>query len=70
MPQDIALVGATLIDGLGGPPLPNARLLIRGREILAVGPSSRVGIPDGARMIDVSGRTLLPGLIDGHVQPG
>src|SRR5438477_4227048 len=67
MPQDIALVGATLIDGNGGPPLPNASLLIRGRDILAVGPSNTISIPDGARVFDVSGHTLLPGLIDGHV---
>src|SRR4030088_71502 len=67
MTQDVALVGGTLIDGNGGPPLVNACVLIRGREILAVGPSKSVGVPDGARVFDTTGKTLLPGLIDGHV---
>jgi imidazolonepropionase-like amidohydrolase len=67
MTQDIALVGGTLIDGNGGQPLQDACLLMRGHEILSVGPRSGVGIPDGAVVYDVSGRTLLPGLIDAHV---
>lgn len=67
MARDIALVGGTVIDGNGGPPLEDACILLRGREILAVGPASGMGIPDEARVFDVSGRTLLPGLIDGHV---
>jgi len=65
--QDIALVGGTLIDGNGAPPLEDGCVLLRGREILAVGPRASVGIPDGARVHDVSGKTLLPGLIDAHV---
>lgn len=67
VPEDIALVGGRLIDGSGGPPLENACVVIRGRDILAVGPRASTGIPDGARAIDVSGKTVLPGLIDGHV---
>ena len=38
MTQDIALVGGTLIDGNGAPPLEDGCVLLRGREILAVGP--------------------------------
>jgi imidazolonepropionase-like amidohydrolase len=56
-----------LIDGNGGPVLGDASVLLRGREILAVGQSSNVGVPDGALVYDVSGKTVLPGLIDGHV---
>ena len=67
MTQDIALVGGTLIDGNGAPPLEDGCVLLRGREILAVGPRASVGIPDGARVYDLSGKTLLPGLIDAHV---
>src|SRR5215475_12187451 len=67
MPDDIALVGGSLIDGNGGPPMPDACLLVRGREILAVGPRASTAIPDGARVYDVTGKTILPGLIDGHV---
>ena len=67
MADEIALVGGRLIDGNGGPPLDDACLLIRGRDILAVGPRASTSIPDGARVYDVGGKTILPGLIDGHV---
>lgn len=67
MTQDVALVGSRLIDGNGGPPLPDSTLILRGREILGVGSRESVAIPDGARIYDVAGKTLLPGLIDGHV---
>jgi imidazolonepropionase-like amidohydrolase len=65
--QDVALVGGTLIDGHGGPPLQDACLLLRGRDILAVGRRPNIGIPDDARVFNVEGKTLLPGLIDAHV---
>jgi imidazolonepropionase-like amidohydrolase len=63
----IALVGGTLIDGNGGTPLEDACLVLRGREILSVGPRASTTVPDGAVTYDVSGKTVLPGLIDGHV---
>jgi imidazolonepropionase-like amidohydrolase len=65
--RDIALIGGTLIDGNGGPPLEDTCLLLRGRDILAVGRRASTGIPDDALVYDVGGKTLLPGLIDGHV---
>src|SRR5690349_13679511 len=65
--EDVALVGGLLIDGNGGPPQPNAAVLIRGREIRAVGARDAIGIPDAARVYDVRGATIMPGLIDGHV---
>jgi imidazolonepropionase-like amidohydrolase len=65
--QELALVGGKLIDGNSGAPLDNSVVLIRDREILAVGPRSDVGIPDGAHVYDVGGETVLPGLIDAHV---
>ena len=61
-----ALVGATLIDGAGGPPLPDAAVLLDGERIAAVGPRGAVVIPPQAQEIDLSGLTLLPGLIDTH----
>lgn len=67
MTQDIALVGGRLIDGNGGSPLEDACILLRGREILAVGPRTSTGVPDDALRYDVAGKTILPGLIDGHV---
>ena len=62
----IAIVGATLIDGRGGPVVPDAAVVIRGEQIAAVGKQGEVKIPSGAEVIDAKGLTLLPGLIDSH----
>ena len=61
-----ALVGATLIDGTGGPPQDDATVLLDGAIIKAVGPRGAVEIPPGAEEVDLTGLTLLPGLIDTH----
>ncbi len=61
-----ALVGATLIDGTGGPALADATVLLDGDRIQAVGPRGAVEIPPGAEEMDLTGLTLLPGLIDTH----
>src|ERR671922_591525 len=60
------LLGATLIDGTGAAPVPDAAVLINDGRISAVGPRQTVSRPATADVIDVSGLTLLPGLIDGH----
>lgn len=62
----IAIVGATLIDGRGGPAIPDAVVIVRGDRILAVGKRNSVKIPRGAEMVEANGLTLLPGLIDSH----
>ena len=61
-----ALVGANLIDGTGAPVVSDATLLIDGERITAVGPRAAVDLPPNTEVIDVSGFTLLPGLIDCH----
>lgn len=63
----IAIVGGFLIDGFGGPPLPNAVVLIEDERIVAVGREGEVDIPPGASIVDADGLTILPGLIDTHV---
>src|SRR3712207_1262269 len=63
----IALTGATLIDGMGAPPLPDATVVVEGRTIAAVGPVGAVEVPRDAAVYDLRGKTLMPGLIDGHV---
>ena len=60
------LLGATLIDGTGAAPVPDAAVLINDGRINAVGPRQTVSRPANTDVIDVSGLTLLPGLIDGH----
>jgi imidazolonepropionase-like amidohydrolase len=62
----IAIVGATLIDGRGGPVVTDAVVLIRGERIAAVGKRGSVSIPQGAETVDGHGLALLPGLIDAH----
>ena len=61
-----AITGATLIDGTGSAPLPDAVVLIEGSEVADVGSAQSVPIPDGAEMIEAPGMTLMPGLIDTH----
>ena len=60
-----AITGVTLIDGTGADPVPGASLVIEDGRIASVGSLDR--LPQGAEVIDASGMTLLPGLIDSHV---
>jgi imidazolonepropionase-like amidohydrolase len=62
-----AIVGATVIDGTGGPAMPNATVLIEGKRITAVGPRASVTVPAGATVIDGTGRFVTPGFIDTNV---
>jgi imidazolonepropionase-like amidohydrolase len=66
-PDGVALVGATLIDGSGGPPLPNAVVVVRGARIESVGSADGFTLPSRTNRVDVSGHWIIPGLIDGHV---
>ena len=66
--QDVtAIVGATLIDGNGGPPLADGTIVWTGNRITAVGPRGSVAVPDGARVIEGTGKFVTPGLIDSNV---
>ena len=58
--------GGRLIDGTGRPPLDNAVIVIRDGRFAAVGRDGEVAVPPGAEVIDVAGKTVLPGFIDGH----
>ena len=60
------LFGADLIDGSGGPVLRDAVVLVDGNRIEDVGPRGSVAAPPGSEEIDLTGLTLLPGLIDTH----
>ena len=59
------LAGARLFDGTGAPPRDGAGVLVQDGVIAAVGDAGDAA-PEGARVIDVGGRTLMPGLIDAH----
>ncbi|MBM3737997.1 MAG: amidohydrolase family protein [Acidobacteria bacterium] len=64
--QPIVLTGARLFDGTGAAPLDNAAVLINGNRIERTGRVGSFAVPDGARRIDVTGKTVIPGLIDHH----
>ena len=65
-PKKLALVGGMLLTGYEVLPIHNATILVEGNKIVAVGPSSEIKVPADATVIDTSGRTMLPGLIDAH----
>jgi imidazolonepropionase-like amidohydrolase len=62
----VALAHVTVLDGRGGPPLPDATVLVRDGRIEAVGPSSRTPVPRGARVLDLPGHVVTPGFVDMH----
>ena len=66
----VVLEGARLIDGTGKPARDNAALVIEGDRITAVGTAGKLRRPRGARVVDVSGRTIMPGLISAHSHVG
>ena len=65
--QGVAVRAGRLFDPKSGARLTNQVILIQGDRITDVGPASRVRIPDGAQVVDLSRATVLPGLIDRHV---
>lgn len=67
--EDILLHGATVIDGTGTPPRPRISVLIEGSRIVAVGAEADALAADspGLARVDLSGHTIVPGLIDLHV---
>ena len=63
----VAIVGATLWDGTGRAPVPNAVTVVRNDRIACAGAAGECTIPKGSRVIDAHGQYLIPGLIDSHV---
>ncbi len=67
MAENLLVVqGGKLIDGTGRPPTENSVIVIQAGRFQAVGRSGAVAIPADAQVIDVKGKTVLPGFIDGH----
>jgi imidazolonepropionase-like amidohydrolase len=61
-----AMVGATIVDGTGGPAIPDGVIVVREGRIAAVGPRASVAIPAGTPAVPVDGQTIIPGLWDMH----
>ena len=64
--EDVAIVGVNLIDGRRDVPLADATVLVSNGRIKAAGPRSEIVVPNGAKVIEGKGLSLLPGLMDSH----
>ncbi|MFW6202124.1 MAG: amidohydrolase family protein, partial [Gemmatimonadota bacterium] len=62
----VALVGAQIVTMRGDEVIEDGTVVVRDNRIAAVGPRTTVDVPDDARVIDVAGNTIIPGLIDAH----
>lgn len=65
--KPVALIGATLINGTGAPPIPNSVVIIKDGRFEAVGAAGSVSIPADATRIDGHGKYIIPGLMDANV---
>ena len=63
----LALVGAQLIDATGAPPVADSVVVVRDGRIESAGPRDATPVPDGAETLDLTGRTIIPGLVNLHV---
>jgi imidazolonepropionase-like amidohydrolase len=64
--QLVVIRAGKLVDVIGGKVLTDQAIVINGERIVSVGPSAGASIPAGARVIDLSAETVLPGLVDAH----
>ncbi|WP_170004305.1 amidohydrolase family protein [Pseudopontixanthobacter vadosimaris] len=66
----VALVGGRILtmaeNGANGEVIEDGVILIQGDRIAAIGPRGQVQVPAGVRQVDVTGRTIMPGLVDAH----
>ena len=64
--QVTALTHATVIDGTGAPPLKDYTIVMQNGRIRSMGPSSKLPLPEGATIVDASGKFVVPGIINAH----
>src|SRR5688500_15146796 len=62
----VALTNVRLIDGTGAAAKEGQTIVIEGENIRAVGAASQVTVPQGAQVIDLTGHTVIPGLVGLH----
>lgn len=65
--QEFALVGATVHDGRGGAAIADAVIHVEDDRIVCVGPRSDCALDDQVEIVELAGRHITPGLVDGHV---
>ena len=66
----LALVGGRIITMKGDEVLERGTVVVEGNRITAVGPADAVAVPADAAVLDVTGKTLMPGLVDVHAHDG
>lgn len=66
----LVLEGAVVFDGVASRPQKNSIIVIENGRISGFGPRKEVIIPDGAKRMNLRGKYIIPGLIDGHVHYG
>lgn len=66
----VAFRGFRLVDGSGGAPIEDATLVVEGQRVREVGSSERLPIPAGVRVVDMTGKTIVPGLVSDHSHLG
>ena len=62
----VALTNVTVFDGTGAAPVAGQTVLIDRGRITAIGPTASVRVPAGARIMDLTGHTVIPGIIGVH----
>jgi len=65
-----AFTGARVVDGTDRAPLDNATILVRDGRVAAIGPAASVKIPPNAVRVPLTGKTVIPGLINAHGHVG
>jgi imidazolonepropionase-like amidohydrolase len=63
---DLVLLGGTLIDGTGAPPLPDAAIAITDGRVAAIGRRGELAYSPDTPVRDLAGATIMPGFIDAH----
>ena len=66
MAEKVALVGGTMLDGLGGAPVYDSVILVDGESIVDVGTEASLPVPEGYRIISTEAMTVMPGLWEMH----
>lgn len=69
-PRPVAYEGARLIIGDGSPTIESGTFVVQGDRIVAVGPAGSVTIPAGSIHVNLTGRTVMPALVNAHVHIG
>lgn len=66
----VVISGARIVTMKGDEVIENGRIVVKGSRIFAVGRAADIAVPPGATLIDATGKTIIPGLIDAHWHGG